>query len=101
MTPRPSIQSILQAVADYYNIDTHTLTVKVSRKQPLAEARQVTMTLLKKHRRMRANAIADIFKMDRTNILYGVKKINGLISVDDIFRQEFLYIESKIAAGSS
>jgi len=74
-----------KVVAGVYNIDPIQLYSK-TRRQPIAESRQVAMYLAAEEGRIEHNVIASHFGCGRQNVDYAVAKIRDSISVDRVLR---------------
>lgn len=81
LAQEPIISSWSKAVAGVYNIDPIQLYSE-TRRQPIAESRQVAMYLAAEEGRIGHDSIASHFGCGKRNVDYTVVKIRDSISVD-------------------
>lgn len=72
---------ILHAVAKEYGVSVDDI-MSNSRRSDIAEARQVSMSLLAKTSEYGPEHIGSIFGRNRTTVIYAICKIRDLASVD-------------------
>lgn len=86
--------NIISTVADVYGVTKRDILGN-SRKQPIAEARQLAMYLYWKEK-YTSVAIAKMFGREHATILHNIKRIKELIEIDAVTRKMFNKIESKL-----
>ena len=69
--PRPSARAIIHAVAQKHELTTHDLIGK-DKCRHMAWARHEAFDRIRKETHMSLQAIARIFDMDHTSVLYGI-----------------------------
>lgn len=92
-----SPENIIQTVCSFYNLKKSWIK-SPSRKQEVARARQLIMFLLRKRLKLKYEQIAFLLKRkDHTTIIYGVSKIENLITRERAFRGEVNEIVGSLA----
>lgn len=91
-----SINEIVGLVSEYYGIPIKDICSK-SRRQPVAQARQVSMYLAQKHTGLSYSKVgAEIGKRDHSTVLHSCNVIERRISSDKAFRREMENIEASL-----
>lgn len=91
-----SIQSILEAVCDYLNLE-HSAVQTHSRKREIVQARQLTMYLSKKYTDCSLSHIGKMIgKKDHATVLHACKAIKDQLEINKSFRSTVEEIEAKL-----
>ncbi|GAG51131.1 unnamed protein product, partial [marine sediment metagenome] len=86
--PHPTTQAVLDAVAQYFDLDAPALTGK-SRAMEIAEARHISMYLLREDAQQRVTEIARLLGgRDHSTIIYGLRKIDNALTKDPQFARQ-------------
>jgi chromosomal replication initiator protein len=89
-----TINEIVEHVSEYYDIPVKDICSK-SRKQFIAQARQVSMYLAQKHTGLSYSRIGSVIgKRDHSTVLHSCNVIEHRISTDKVFRREMENIEA-------
>lgn len=89
-------EEVISAVASYYQLKISQLKGD-RRDRSLARPRQILYYLLKSELNMPLIEIGEFLGgRDHTTILYGIRKINDLISADEKIREDILGIKSRV-----
>ena len=73
--------NILQAVAKEYGVSVDDI-MSNSRRSDIAEARQMSMCLFAEASGYEPERIGRMFRRDRTTVIYAIRKMRDLASVD-------------------
>jgi chromosomal replication initiator protein len=91
-----SIDTILQAVCAYYDIDHGTICGK-GRSKDMVKPRQVAMYLAREEANASLPQIGEALGgRDHTTVMYGVEKITQEIEHDDALRREIIAIRERL-----
>ena len=97
--PSSKYEKVIEKVCSYYGVPPNRIHIK-GRKRNIALCRQVISYLFRKYTKEGLQRIGEILRptcpYDHTTILYGVKKVSGLIEVDTDFAAEYKIIEEQI-----
>jgi chromosomal replication initiator protein len=88
-------ERVLGAVMRHYDLTWEQMTTK-SRKRKVLVPRQVAMYLLHKILGMGCRDIGNLFHMDHTSAIHTFRLVQGLIEVDEDFRNEIRGIKENI-----
>ncbi len=95
--PHPSPEAVLEAVAEYFDLATETLTGK-SRAKEIAEARHIAMYLLREDAHQRVTEIARLLgDRDHSTVIYGLRKVDHALTLDAQFTREIGEIRPLLA----
>ena len=72
---------ILHAVAEEYGVSVDDI-MSNSRRSDIAEARQMSMCLFAETSGYEPERIGRVFRRNRTTVIYAIRKMRGLASVD-------------------
>lgn len=75
------------AVLEEYGITAEALFAP-GRKQPIAEARQVMMYMMRTYLEMQDKEIAAHFGKNRTGVIHSFRRIRDLVSIDDSVKKK-------------
>jgi len=97
-------QDIIKIVCDYYELNYNAVVNSICKKKELAEARQVSMFLIKKYFEKRSlEKIGQLFKgkgktgnKDHATVIHGIATTQKRIDLYQDFRKNISAIESKI-----
>lgn len=93
---KTSPQSILKAVADFYNIPPSDL-IKRSRKKEVVKPRQVAMFLLRDETKLSFPEIGQkLGGRDHSTVIHAVEKIKSESAVDESLKQELVLIKERV-----
>lgn len=93
---KTSPQSILKAVADFYNISLSDL-VKRSRKKEIVKPRQISMFLLREETKLSFPEIGQkLGGRDHSTVIHACEKIRSESSVDEPLKQELVLIRERV-----
>lgn len=93
---RISIQQIIDAVTQYYNVRTSDLQSK-KRHKSIAFPRQVCMFLARRHTRYSLEEIGGYFGgRDHTTVLHAVRTVDGDMKADPQVAEQVQHIENEI-----
>ncbi len=93
---KTSPQTILKAVADFYNISSNDL-VKRSRKKEVVRPRQVAMFLLREETKLSFPEIGHkLGGRDHSTVIHACEKIRSESSVDEPLKQELVLIRERV-----
>lgn len=81
-------EDIFAAVAEGYEITVEEL-MQHGRIQPMAEARQMAMYLLKHRLRMRKAEIARLMSRTHTTVAYAIEQMHTLTEIDRDIRERY------------
>lgn len=91
-----TIDSILDTVCHYYDIDVKDIQTK-SRKREIVQARQICMYIAKQHLDLSLSQIgAYIGGRDHATVLHACNTVKDQVAVDKSFRNDLEKIESKL-----
>jgi len=91
-----NIEDIQQMVCKYFGIPYDELLAK-NRKQPIVEARQITMYLAKKFTKNSLKSIGEHFSgKDHTTVIHSCQKVEDLLHTDPAYRERFLELQQKV-----
>lgn len=91
-----SVDRILDKVSKFFDVSTREICSS-SRKQRIAQARQVSMYLVQKHTGMSYSGIGNaIGKRDHSTVLHSCSVVEHKINVDKIFRKDLENIEADL-----
>jgi len=91
-----NIEDIQQMVCKYFGIPYDDLLAK-NRKQPIVEARQITMYLAKKFTKNSLKSIGEHFSgKDHTTVIHSCQKVEDLLHTDPAYRERFLELQQKV-----
>ena len=86
--PHPTPQAVLEAVAQYFDLSTETLSGK-GRAKEIAEARHIAMYLLRDDAHQRVTEIAHLLgNRDHSTIIYGLRKVDHALTIDAQFTRQ-------------
>ncbi len=92
-----SVESIEQQVCDYYHIDKELIHSR-SKKQEVAQARQIAMYLAKKHTDCSLAHIGNVLgKRNHATVIYACKAVEDWMETDKNLRQDIQKIETQLA----
>jgi len=92
-----SVESIEQQVCDYYHIDKELIHSR-SKKQEVAQARQIAMYLAKKHTDCSLAHIGNVLgKRNHATVIYACKAVEDWMETDKNLRQDIQKIEAQLA----
>ena len=92
-----SVESIEQQVCDYYHIDKELIHSR-SKKQEVAQARQIAMYLAKKHTDCSLAHIGNVLgKRNPATVIYACKAVEDWMETDKNLRQDIQKIEAQLA----
>ncbi len=95
-TKEVTVDNVANAVCEHYGIKPREMASK-SRKQAVAQARQVAMYLCEKYTELSKSEIGRrIANRDHSTVLYSCRQVERRISIDKAFRHEIETIEAKI-----
>lgn len=98
-TPTPSIQSILDAITEYYDVRLTDLLSK-RRHKSIARPRQIGMWLARKHTRYSLEEIGSYFGgRDHTTVLHAIRAVDSRCGFDSGLAREVLSIEQRLSNG--
>lgn len=86
---------VIAAVERYFELPYAKL-IQRNRIQSICHPRQILTYLLIKHTPMNKSEVSRMFKTDHATIVHTMKKINGLIEVDDRVRNQIIEITENI-----
>lgn len=93
---KTSPQSVLKAVADFYNITSTDLT-KRSRKKEVVKPRQVAMFLLREETKLSFPEIGQkLGGRDHSTVIHACEKIKSESSIDELLKQELVLIRERV-----
>ena len=93
---KTSPQTILKAVADFYNISAADL-VKRSRKKEVVRPRQVAMFLLREETKLSFPEIGQkLGGRDHSTVIHACEKIRGESSNEESLKQELILIKERV-----
>lgn len=93
---KTSPQTILKAVADFYNISAADL-IKRSRKKEVVKPRQVAMFLLRDETKLSFPEIGQkLGGRDHSTVIHAVEKIKAEAAVDEPLKQELVLIKERV-----
>ena len=93
---KTSPQSILKAVADFYNISSNDL-LKRSRKKEVVKPRQVAMFLLREETKLSFPEIGQkLGGRDHSTVIHACEKVKYESSVDEPLKQELVLIRERV-----
>jgi len=96
--PHPTPQTVLDAVAQYFDLAAPALTGK-SRAMEIAEARHIAMYLLREDAHQRVTDIACLLGgRDHSTIIYGLRKIDTALTTDPQFARQIGEIRTLLTA---
>ena len=96
--PHPTPQTVLDAVAQYFDLAAPALTGK-SRAMEIAEARHIAMYLLREDAHQRVTDIACLLGgRDHSTIIYGLRKIDNALTTDPQFARQIGEIRTLLTA---
>jgi chromosomal replication initiator protein len=87
--------NIIPMVAEVYGVTVEDILGK-TRKQPIAEARQMAMYIYRSHAQFKFDAIANIFGRKHPTVISGVQSALALIDVDNTTKQKYNQILVKL-----
>lgn len=91
-----SLKKIAMSVAEFYNISMDDL-LKQSRRKEYVKPRQIAMYIARKELSSSFPTIGDFFGgRDHTTVMHGVEKIENIVSVDEVLKQELVLILDKL-----
>ncbi len=91
-----NIEDIQQMVCKFFGIPYDALLAK-NRKQPIVEARQITMYLAKKFTKNSLKSIGEHFSgKDHTTVIHSCQKVEDLLHTDPTYRERFLELQQKV-----
>jgi chromosomal replication initiator protein len=97
--PSPSIQTILDAITEFYDVRLTDLLSK-RRHKSIARPRQIGMWLARKHTRYSLEEIGSYFGgRDHTTVMHAIRTIDERREVDTGLNREVSSIEEKISGG--
>lgn len=89
-------QSILKAVADFYNISPTDLSRR-SRKKEIVKPRQIAMFLLREETKLSFPEIGQkLGGRDHSTVIHACEKIKSESSVDELLKQELVLIRERV-----
>jgi chromosomal replication initiator protein len=92
--PHSTPQAVLQAIAQYFDLATETLTGK-SRAKEIVEARHIAMYLLHEDAHQRVTQIAHLLGgRDHSTVIYGLRKIDNALTTDAQFTRQIAEIRT-------
>jgi len=95
--PHPSPHTVLEAVAQYFDLATEALTGK-SRAKEIVEARHIAMFLLREDAHQRVTEIARLLgDRDHSTVIYGLRKIDQALTTDAQFTRQMGEIRTLLA----
>lgn len=96
------IEQVAEIVSEYYKIPVPIIRHK-TKKREVVQARQIIMTLMRKHTPNSLQSIADYFegkkngnRKDHTTVIHAVKVIGDLMDSDPTIQKQFTILDSKI-----
>lgn len=93
---KTSPQSILKAVADFYNISSNDL-LKRSRKKEVVKPRQVAMFLLREETKLSFPEIGQkLGGRDHSTVIHACEKIRSESAIDEPLKQELVLIKERV-----
>ncbi len=93
---KTSPQSILKAVADFYNITSNDL-LKRSRKKEVVKPRQVAMFLLRDETKLSFPEIGQkLGGRDHSTVIHACEKIRAESAIDEPLKQELVLIKERV-----
>ena len=93
---KTSPQSILKAVADFYNISSNDL-LKRSRKKEVVKPRQVAMFLLREETKLSFPEIGQkLGGRDHSTVIHACEKIRSESVIDEPLKQELVLIKERV-----
>ncbi|HVZ11128.1 MAG TPA: chromosomal replication initiator protein DnaA [Candidatus Paceibacterota bacterium] len=93
---KTSPQSVLKAVADFYNISLNDL-LKRSRKKEVVRPRQITMFLLRDETKLSFPEIGQkLGGRDHSTVIHAYEKIKAESAVDEPLKQELVLIKERV-----
>ena len=93
---KTSPQTILRAVADFYNISSADL-IKRSRKKEIVRPRQIAMFLLRDETKLSFPEIGQkLGGRDHSTVIHACEKIKGEVAVDEPLKQELILIKERV-----
>jgi chromosomal replication initiator protein len=90
-----TLNELISVVSTYYNLNNKDLTGK-SRKQHIANARQVYFYLARKHTNKTLSQIGSQVNRDHATALYGIRMISNLKEIYSETNDELILIEQSI-----
>jgi chromosomal replication initiator protein len=91
-----TLESILDVVSDYYNIQKRDILSK-KRTKEIAQARQVAMFLAKEYTDMTLQLIGSFFNgKDHATVLYAVNTINRQVKADKKFAAQISHVKETL-----
>ncbi len=90
-----TIEQVLSAVAEFYNVDIQDLTGR-SRSKEIVAPRQMAMYLLREETDASLPEIGAALGRDHTTVMYAHDKIAQLIETDDNCRRETLALKERL-----
>ena len=91
-----TIQRVLSAVCDYYNIKDEDLKAK-TRKRSIREPRQIATFLIRKtNEKVTMKRIGEVFLQDHTTVIHNITAVQNQIDTDAEFKATVYQIESHI-----
>ncbi len=91
-----TVDRILEKVAKFYDVSTKEIC-SVSRKQRIAQARQVCMYLVQKHTGMSYSRIGNVIgKRDHSTVLHSCSVVEHKIDTNKLFRKDLENIEANL-----
>jgi chromosomal replication initiator protein len=96
--PHPTPQAVLEAVAQYFDLDPEALPGK-SRAKEIAEARHIAMYLLRDDAHQRVTEIAHLLGgRDHSTVIYGLRKVDHALTTDAQFTRQLAEIRTVLMA---
>jgi chromosomal replication initiator protein len=93
-----TVQSIIEVVAETFNMDTDTLKGK-KRASRINHARQIAMFLAREMTESSLPQIGDFFGRSHTTVLHGCKKIEEEIEADSVLSSRIQRLRNEISSG--
>lgn len=87
--------SIINAVFDYYGIDTSLRTSK-TRNREIVQARQVSMYFMRRYTKQSLACIGLYFQKDHATIFHSIRHVNDLSDTDKYYRYDINQINNRI-----
>lgn len=87
-----TIDSVIEHVCEYYDLDPDTLITKV-RRRPINDARQIVMYLTKRHTRLSLKTIGTQLRRDHSTVVHACKAIADRLAVEPKLQNDIRLIE--------
>ncbi len=80
---------------------SYTKMIEKTRRREVVEARQIYMTLMRKHTSSTLKEVGDKINLDHATVMHGIRVVKNYLEVDSKFADSFNAIEQVLLAGTN